>query len=222
MQPDGHTFYYSDYRVGGGVKIYREDQKWCCCSGTYPQAIADYHNLIYLHDDDALYVNLFVPSGVSWKGITLTQETSYPESQASNLTISAASPKQFPLRIRIPGWCKGASLSVNGQRQNVSCTPGTWASLDRKWTSGDKVSIDLPMEIFHAPVDAQHPNRVALVFGPTVLVKRQQKFAAASLQALASPGQGLSFRLPSSGEEELAPFSAMAFHEPYEMYFDLV
>jgi len=222
MQSDGHTFYYSDYRVGGGTKVYREDQKWCCCSGTYPQAIADYHNLIYLHDNDGLYVNLFVPSEVEWKGITLTQETSYPESQTSNLTIRSDSSQQFPLRVRIPGWCKGASLSVNGQRQSVSCNPGTWATLDRKWNSGDKVSIDLPMEILYAPVDSQHPNRVALVYGPTVLVKRPQRFSADSLRALGKPGQGLSFHLPSSGEDEFVPFYSMGFHVPYEMYFDLV
>jgi DUF1680 family protein len=222
MQSDGHTFYYSDYRVGGGTKVYREDQKWCCCSGTYPQAVADYHNLIYLHDKDALYVNLFVPSEVSWKGITLTQETTYPESQTSNLTIRSESAKQFPLRVRIPGWCNGASLRVNGQRQSVSCTPGTWATLDRKWNSGDKVSIELPMEILHAPVDSQHPNRVALVYGPTVLVKRPKRLSAASLRGLGQPGQGLSFSLPSSGQEEFAPFYSMGFHEPYQMYFDLV
>jgi DUF1680 family protein len=222
MQPDGHTFYYSDYRVGGGTKVYREDQKWCCCSGTYPQAIADYHNLIYLHDNDGLYVNLFVPSEVAWKGITLTQETSYPESQTSNLTIRSDSAKQFPLHVRIPGWCRGASLSVNGQRQSVSCNPGTWATLDRKWNSGDKVSIDLPMEILYAPVDSQHPNRIALVYGPTVLVKRPKRLSAGSLRALGKPGQGLGFRLPSSGEDEFVPFYSMGFHEPYEMYFDLV
>ncbi len=221
MQPDGHTFYYSDYRVGGGTKVYREDQKWCCCSGTYSQAIADYHNLIYLHDNDALYVNLFVPSEVTWKGITLTQETSYPESQTSTLTVRSEGAKQLPLRIRIPGWCKGASLSVNGQRQSVSCSPGAWATLDRKWSSGDKISIELPMEILYAPVDEQHPKRIALVYGPTVLVKRPRRFSADSLRALGQPGQNLSFKLPSSGEDEFVPFYSMGFHEPYEMYFDI-
>jgi hypothetical protein len=126
------------------------------------------------------------------------------------------------LRVRIPGWCKAASLSVNGQRQNVSCAPGSWATLDRKWSSGDKVSIELPMEILYSPVDAQHPNRVALVYGPTVLVKRPRHLSGDSLRALSQPGQGLSFRLPSTGEDEFVPFYTMRLHEPYEMYFDLV
>jgi uncharacterized protein len=222
MQPDGHTFYYSDYRVGGGVKVYREDQKWCCCSGTYSQAVPDYHNLIYLHDDEGLYVNLFVPSEVSWNGNTLTQETNYPESQVSNFTVRVSNGGQLPLRFRIPQWCQGASLSVNGQRQNVSCTPGTWAILQRRWNMDDKISIELPMEIQYSQVDQQHPRRVALVYGPTVLVRRQKTLSRESSTKLAGPEPGLRFELASKGRDEFAPFYAMGFHEPYEMYFDVV
>jgi DUF1680 family protein len=221
LQADGHTFYYSDYRVGGGTKLYREDQKWSCCSGTYAQAIADYHNLIYLHDDEALYVNLFVPSEVSWKGTSVTQETDYPESQSSTLTLRNATAGQFPLRLRIPAWCQAASLSVNGQRQNTSCAPGTWATLDRKWNSGDKVSIELPMELLYVPIDQQHPHRVALAFGPTVLVKRKKQLLADSLSRFARSEHNLGFHLPAAGNEEFVPFYSTGFHEPYEMYFDL-
>jgi DUF1680 family protein len=222
MQPDGRTFYYSDYRVGGGTKVYREDLTWCCCSGTYAQAVADYHNLIYLHDSHGLYVNLFVPSEVFWKGITVTQETSYPESQTSNLKIHTAGAIQFPLRIRIPGWCKGASIGLNGQRQNVTCNPGTWAVLDRKWNPGDNVSVDLPMEIHSVPVDPQHPDRIALVYGPTVLVRRQRRLSLESLRVLGRAGEGLSFHLTLPGGDEFVPFYSINVNEPYEMYFDLV
>jgi DUF1680 family protein len=220
MQSDGHTFYYSDYRVGGGTKVYREDQKWCCCSGTYPQAIADYHNLIYLHDVNSLYVNLFVPSEVAWKEVTVRQETAYPESQNSTLTVQTANAVQFPLRIRVPAWCKGASIRVNGERQNVPCAPGTWASLDQKWSSGDRISVELPMEVRYTPVDEQHPKRVAFVYGPTVLVRRKQVLATDSLSKFAK-SEGNRFHLRLNREEEFVPFYSVGFHEPYEMYFDL-
>jgi DUF1680 family protein len=221
MQPDGHTFYYSDYRVGGGTKVYREDQKWCCCSGTYPQAIADYHNLIYLHDNDGLYVNLFVPSEVSWRGITLRQETRYPESNTASFTFAKSDATQFPLHIRIPGWCVGAAIQVNGQRQNVSCSPGTWATLDRKWTAGDRVSIELPMELQYAPIDEQHPKRVALVYGPAVLVRRSRRLAGNTLSGIAKNENQNSFRLRTGVDDQFVPFYTIGFHEPYEMYFDL-
>jgi len=219
MQADGHTFYYSDYRVGRGIKVYREDQKWCCCSGTYPQAIADYHNLIYLHDDGGLYVNLFLPSKVSWRGVTLKQETAYPESQNSTLTLQMARTPQFSLRIRIPGWCKGASIILNGE-QNVSCIPGTWASLERKWSSGDRVSIELPMEVRATCVDQQHLKRIAYVYGPTVLVKRNKPLGSDSFSKFVRQREGNTFRL-ALGEQEFVPFYSVGFHEPYEMYFDL-
>ena len=222
IEPDGHTFYYSDYRVGGGAKVYREDQKWCCCSGTYSQAVPDYHNLIYLHDNEGLYVNLFVPSEISWNGITVTQETDFPESQTSSFTFRSTNGAPVALHFRIPAWCNGASLSVNGERQNVSCSPSTWARLERKWNTGDKVSIELPMQIQYSSVDVQHPHYVALVYGPAVLVKRQTNMTGASFEKLAGPGPGLKFELPSSGRNEFVPFYAMGIHEPYEMYFDVV
>ena len=62
--PNGFNFYYSDYRLNGGRKHYHPEWKWSCCSGTYPQAIADYHNIIYFRDVTNLYVNLYVPSEV--------------------------------------------------------------------------------------------------------------------------------------------------------------
>ena len=66
MAPKGNTFYYSDYQLGGGRKVYHSDGTWPCCSGTFPQVMADYHNIIYFKDPESLYVNLFVPSEVTW------------------------------------------------------------------------------------------------------------------------------------------------------------
>ena len=63
LRPGGRNFYYSDYRIAGGLKVdYWEN--YTCCSGTYLQNMADYHNLIYYQDASALYVNLYVPSEV--------------------------------------------------------------------------------------------------------------------------------------------------------------
>src|SRR5258708_35636284 len=88
VTPAGKTFYYSDYRVGGGMKVYYWDA-WPCCSGTYIQAVADYHNLIYYKDASSLYVNLFVSSEVTWNHpggeVKLAQETDYPEAETTTL-----------------------------------------------------------------------------------------------------------------------------------------
>ena len=85
MRPDGSTFYYANYHAGMGNKVYYFGL-WPCCSGTYIQNIADYHNVIYLHSDDGLYVNLLLPSEVRWttKGtpVRLAQQTEFLEQTA--------------------------------------------------------------------------------------------------------------------------------------------
>ena len=77
------------------------------------------------------------------------------------------------------------------------------------------------MDLLYAPVDPQHPKRVALVYGPTVLVKRQKRLAADSLPRFSRPEQKLKFEMRPNGEDEFVPFYSIGFHESYEMYFDL-
>ena len=116
-EPDGKAFYNADYRVSGGMKTYYWHE-WPCCSGTYIQNMAEYHNMIYFKDADGLYVNLYVPSVVEWsfdgQTVSLKQETDYPESETSTMTLSLARPATFALHFRVPGWSKGATLAVNG------------------------------------------------------------------------------------------------------------
>src|ERR1700761_4304058 len=90
MAPGGRTLYYSDYRLGGCQKTYYS-AAWPCCSGTYIQDVADYHDIIYFKGEHSLYVNLFVPSQVAWsvdgKAVQVEQATSFPESDTSTLTV---------------------------------------------------------------------------------------------------------------------------------------
>ena len=65
----GRHFYYADYRVAGGVKIFSRNA-YTCCSGTYIQDVVNFHDLIYYKDDSSLYVSLYVPSEVTWKRVS--------------------------------------------------------------------------------------------------------------------------------------------------------
>ena len=187
----GRNFYYSDYRVGGGLKVYAWDT-FTCCSGTYIQCLADYHNLIYLKDADALYVNLFMPSEVTWRrpsgDVRLVQETTYPDGETTTITISAAAPSAFPLRFRVPSWTRGVEAAVNGMRVSVNAVPGTWGTIDRTWSNGDRVTIRIPLTLRMLAVDEQHPDRVAVVRGPVVL-------------ALEAAYHDPNFRLPMRDED---------------------
>jgi DUF1680 family protein len=148
--------------------------KWPCCSGTYLQDVADYHNLVYLHDDDGLYVNLLLPSQVQWstKGtsVRLMLETEYPGTEDATAMIETSQPIEFALNFRIPSWCSRAEISVNGEKSNAPTTPNQWHNLRRTWHK-DKVSVRFVMEPRAVPVDSQHPNRIVVMYGPLLMVQ---------------------------------------------------
>jgi uncharacterized protein len=234
----GQHFYYADYRVAGGVKIYSRNP-YTCCSGTYIQNIADFHNLIYYKDDSNLYVSLYVPSEVTWKradgAITVTQETKYPEAETSTLTVKTDGSKKFAMKLRIPGWSPDASVTVNGAPANVKCAPGEWATVDRAWASGDRVEITIPLRMRMQAVEKAYPQRVAVVRGPVVMVQdagaHEPIFALPTdpdqlnKQLVATDEGAAVFRLvPPDGTDVQArfrPFYSIGGDYYYRMYFDL-
>lgn len=166
MGPEGQTFYYSDYSPLAR-KQYRES-RWPCCSGTYPQVVADYLVGSYFHDHDGIYINLYVPSEVKWNGRRIIQETTYPESNATRITVRGSG--DFAIRFRVPGWTSAAKLSVNGEPSPVIGRPGEFAEIRRAWKDGDTIDLEIPLVEREEPVDAQHPNLVAVMRGPVMCV----------------------------------------------------
>ena len=83
--------------------------------------------------------------------------------------VKTSQVKGFALTFRIPGWAEGASISVNGRRVQTPVTPGSFAAIHRQWNTGDRVEVDLPMTMRIEPIDPQHPQTVAVLFGPVVL-----------------------------------------------------
>jgi len=173
IQADGTSFYYSDYATTGKKVWY--GQKWPCCSGTFPQLAADYHISTYLRAADGVYVNLFTPSSVQWTDgggrYGLKQETKYPFDNKIQIQVSASAPKEYTLYLRIPAWATpNPVLMVNGRRVSSEVQPGTFASIRNTWKDGDRVELELPMPLRLEAVDANHPDIVALVQGPLVLM----------------------------------------------------
>lgn len=174
MGERGRTYYYSDYRVGGGEKKYYANT-WPCCSGTYPLAVTDYHNVIYFKDRDGLYVNIFMPSQVKWNKlghtIRLIQDTDFPKTGKVSLTINTSVPIAFSLKFRVPLWVRrSVSVKVNNKAFSSEWKPGRWGKICRTWNDGDIVNIELPLDLHFISVDNYHPNLAALTYGPVVLV----------------------------------------------------
>ena len=234
----GRHFYYADYRVVGGVKIFSRNP-YTCCSGTYIQDVATFHDLIYYKDDSSLYVSLYIPSTLNWKSkygdVKITQETQYPEVETSTFTLEMAKSAAFPMSFRVPGWSKNVSLRVNGAPVNVACNPGTWATINRTWNSGDKAELHIPLPLRLQSVDEQHPRRIAFVRGPVVLVQdggvHEPIFKMPDNDADANhyivpdeEGPGVFRYTPPDGKKVMAkfrPFYAIGPDYYYRMYFDL-
>jgi uncharacterized protein len=172
IKEDGHGFYYSDYN-NNGSKFYHP-YKWHCCTGTFSQVTADYGISSYFRDGNAVYVNLYVPSRVTWSQgsdhISLTQRTNYPHHPTTQITVSTDKPASFPIYLRIPAWAGPKTVvSVNGKHIMASPEPGKFARLDRAWKNNDRIEIEFDMPTVLEPVDTQHPNLLATVHGPLAL-----------------------------------------------------
>jgi hypothetical protein len=171
MHSDGKAFYYADYNFAG-KKVY-SNHGFPCCSGTLPQVAADYRINTYFRDPQGVYVNLYLPSSARWiqdgAKISLTESGEYPFEDSVSLVVGATKPKEFGLNFRIPEWAEDARIELNGKRWPNAPVPGMFATIFRQWRSGDRVDLQLTRKARLEPIDAQHPETVALLCGPLVL-----------------------------------------------------
>jgi DUF1680 family protein len=173
IRPDGVSFYYADYN-NHDAKKFDYDQKWPCCSGTFPQLTADYGISSYLRSANGINVNLYVPSRITWQQgsarASLTQHTQYPTNGDTSMHLTLSHLERFTIALRIPAWAGSKTkVTVNGNSTDATLTPGTWANLDRTWKDGDRVELSLDMPLRLAPIDDHHRQTVALLYGPVAL-----------------------------------------------------
>ena len=165
--PRPGTYCYYTPMAGGYARPFSQPTgSFWCCVGTGMENPPTYAAGIYLHDDRDLWVNLFAPSRVTWRGVTVTQATRYPEDGHVELSFAAKRPTPFVVRLRIPPWADGAVVKVNGVP--VAAKPGTYALLPREWSTGDTVTVDVPMRLRTEPL-GNDGRTVAVFRGPLLL-----------------------------------------------------
>ena len=117
-----------------------------------------------------MFVNLFIPSVLDWKekGMKVRQETRFPASETTVLTLSMAEPVRTTFRLRYPSWSRDVQVRVNGKRVKVRQQPGSYIAIEREWKDGDRIEATYPM---HLTLEAapDNPHRAALLYGPVVL-----------------------------------------------------
>ena len=170
--------YHVPLRPGSVKHFGNPDMKgFTCCNGTAIESSTKLQNSIYFKsvENDALYVNLYVPSTLHWaeKELTITQKTAFPKEDFTQLTINGNG--KFDLKVRVPNWAtKGFVVKINGKEEKVEAIPGSYLTLNRTWKDGDTVELKMPFQ-FHLESIMDQQNIASLFYGPILLVAQESE-----------------------------------------------
>jgi hypothetical protein len=167
----GMLEYYKPLGSGWYKTFCTPRNSFWCCTGTGVESFGRLASDVYYHDEHSVLINLYVPSEVRWveKGVTLRQETGFPESPGTRLIIQAKKPVTFALKIRVPKWSDhGADVSINGKETQVTSSPGSYLILERSWRNGDRIDVRFHMSLHLDPMP-DDPSISAIMYGPLVL-----------------------------------------------------
>lgn len=153
---------------GDWANIYGLEPNYGCCTANlhqgWPKLVK---NLVMATPDGGLAVVVYGPCSASAKvadgvKVTLTEETEYPFDGRVNFHISLPYSAHFPLVLRIPLWARGPRVVIN-DKEEISPEPGTFFRIERLWNDGDRVTMELPMDI---RISSGHKGLVSIYRGP--------------------------------------------------------
>ncbi|RYY23093.1 MAG: hypothetical protein EOO04_14805, partial [Chitinophagaceae bacterium] len=174
----------------GHYRVYsKPETSFWCCVGSGLENHAKYNELIYAHQGNNLFVNLFIPSQLNWKekGLTIAQRTNFPETEQTSLLIQSVTKSAFTLNIRYPKWVKPGSLTVllNGKKVAFKALPGQYIAINHKWKKGDEIVIKMDMTPRLEKI-GDNPSYIAVSRGP-VLFARDTRLNGPELTAVLKP-----------------------------------
>ena len=142
-----------------------------CCQHNHGHALPYYlQNLVMATNDKGLVVNMYnscITKGLVGGGtkVKLTEDTNYPFEEKIKLSLNMDKNESFPLYLRIPGWCKKASISINNKAIVCNSEPDSYFKIEREWEDGDKVVLILPMEV-GIRMWQVNQNSISVNYGP--------------------------------------------------------
>lgn len=124
------------------------------------------------------------------KNISITETTHYPFADQINFTINTKKAVRFPLYLRVPAWCKNASVKVNNRLINLNSNDGSYIRLEKEWKNGDQITLQLPMEL-QVQKWTKNKNSVSLNYGPlTYSLKIDENYTPKNSKATAIGDSG--------------------------------
>ena len=169
----GDRFFYVNPLESKGDHHRQEWYGCACCPSQISRFLPSIGNYIYGISANALWVNLFIGNtarlAIDGNDVILKQETNYPWDGLVKFTVASNRPLSKELRIRIPGWCKSYSLSINGKDIYVPVEKGY--AVISNWKSGDIISLNMDMPVEKVAADPrvkQDMGKRAVQRGPLV------------------------------------------------------
>ena len=167
----GQEYFYQNPLADDGT---HRRQAWfgcACCPPNVARLLASLPGYFYSTQHDAVWVHLYAEGRLettleNGQKVALEETTRYPWDGDVALTVQSEG--TFTLKLRIPAWAQGATLTVNGEDEG-GVTAGSYASLSREWQAGDTVRLQLPMPVRYLeahPYLFEAAGRVALARGP--------------------------------------------------------
>ena len=174
LSRDGEHYFYANPLESDGTPT-RWDWHTCpCCTMNVSRLVASVGGYFLSASDDGVAFHLYggIASTVDVGGqqVALREVSNYPWSGDIRISVDPETPAAFDVKLRIPGWCHGATVSVNGQKVDAKADKG-YVTIHRTWAKGDTIALDLPMpaqRLYSHPGVIMNASRVALKRGPLV------------------------------------------------------
>lgn len=177
---DGDKYFYTNplrasrasnynWRWSGGREEYISLSN--CCPPNLARTLAEIGDYAYSVNGKSVYVNLYGGNILKTKDLELEEVTDYPWNGRVVLTVKRAPATVFGISLRIPGWCHGASIRVNGKASDMAVESGKYVELSHVWKPGDVIALEMPMPavlIQANPLVEETRGQVAVRRGPVV------------------------------------------------------
>ncbi len=159
VSQDGRLFFYVNLLESRGTHHRRPWYGTACCPPNVARTLASLGGYAYATHDAGIWVNLYIQGSVSaevaGEKVTLNVITDYPWDGKVTLRPQVPRPARFDLRLRVPGWCSGATVALNGRGIDEPTIEQGYIVVSREWRTGDSVELHLPMAIRRT---AANPN----------------------------------------------------------------
>jgi hypothetical protein len=156
---------------GGNMFAYSPFECYRCCQHNVSHGWPYYAEELWLATHDCgLCASLYSACEVTARvgegtPVTVIEETDYPFGDEVRLRIQTGRPVRFPLYLRVPRWCTGAEVELNGQGLEVKAGPLSYVVVSREWRDGDSLRLRLPMALALRTWE-QNQNAVSVHYGP--------------------------------------------------------